>query len=53
MSICLNVPIMGWGDPVGFSIGSFTQWDLEVRIHGVANVPIWSSLIGFCIPFNG
>ena len=52
MSVRLNVPVVGWGDPVGFSVGSFAQWDFEVRIHGVAYVPIRSLLVGLCVPLD-
>jgi len=52
LPICLDVTVMGWGNPVGLSIGSFAQWDLEVRIHSVTNIPIWGLLIGLGVPFN-
>ena len=44
---------MSWGDPVGLGIRSFTQWDLEVGIHGVADVPIRSSFVGLGVPLDG
>jgi len=43
---------MSWGDPVGFSVDSFTQRDLEVGVHGIADVSIRSSFVGFGIPFD-
>jgi len=42
-----------WGDPVGLGICPFAQWDLEVRIHGIADIPIWGSFISFSIPLDG
>jgi len=44
---------MGWSDPIGFGVGSFAQWDLEVGVHGIADVPIWSSFVSFGVPFDG
>ena len=43
---------MSRGDPIGFGICSFAQGDLEVGVHGIADVPIWSSFIGLSIPFD-
>ena len=53
MSIRLDISVMGWGDPVGLGVHSFTQWDLEVGIHSVADIPVWSPLVGLGIPFDG
>jgi len=44
---------VGRGDPVGLCVGSFTQRDLEVRVHGVTYVPVWSAFIGLHISLNG
>ena len=44
---------MGWGDPIGLSICPFAQWDLEVRVHGVADIPIWGPFVGFSISLDG
>jgi len=52
LSVRLDVPIMGWGNPIGLGIGSFAQWDLEVGVHGVADIPIWSSFVSLGIPFD-
>jgi len=52
LSVHLNVSVMSGGDPIGLGIRSFAQWDLEVRVHGIADVPVWSSFVGLGIPFN-
>ena len=52
LSIGLDITVMGGGDPIGLGIHSFAQRDLEVRVHGVADVPIRSSLVRFSIPFD-
>ena len=44
---------MGWGDPIGFSICSFAQWDLEVGVHGIMDIPVWSSFVSFGVSLNG
>ena len=53
LAVCLYVPVVGWGNPVGLGIASFTQWDLEVRVHSIADVSVGSLFIGFGVPFNG
>jgi len=40
------------GDPVHFSVNTFSKRDLEVQIHGVADVPIGGSFIGFGVTLN-
>jgi len=52
LSICLDVPVMGRSDPVGFSVRSFAQWDLEVRVHGVADISVGGSFVSFGVPFD-
>jgi len=52
LSVRLNIPVVGWGDPVGLSIGSFAQWDLEVGVYGVAYVSIGSPFVSFCVSLN-
>jgi len=52
-SITLYISVVSSSNPVGFCVCSFTNWDLEVQIHGVANVSIRGLFIGFSIPFNG
>jgi len=52
LSVGLDVPVMSWGDPVSFGIHSFAQWDLEVGVHGIADVSIWGPFVGFGIPFD-
>jgi len=44
---------MGRGDPVGFSVCSFTQWDLEVGVHSVADISVGGLFVSFGIPFDG
>jgi len=43
---------MSGGDPVSFGVDSFTQWDLEVGVHGVVDVSIRSPLICLGIAFD-
>jgi len=52
LSVCLNVSVKSGGDPIGLGIRSFAQWDLEVGIHGVADISVRSSFVGLGIPFN-
>ena len=44
---------MSWGDPVGLSVHSLAQWDLEVGIHGIVDVPIWCLLVSLGISLDG
>ena len=53
LAVCLDVPVMSWGNPVSFGIDSFSLRDLEVGVHGIADVAVRRSFIGFSIPFNG
>jgi len=52
LSIHLDIPVMGRSDPVGFGIRSFTKRDLEVGVHGIADVPIRGPLVGFGISLD-
>ena len=40
-------------DPVCLSVGTFSKRDLEVGIHGIADVPIGSLFVGLRIPLDG
>ena len=53
LSVCLDIAVMGRGNPVGLCIGPFAQGDLEVGVHGVADIPVGGPLIGFSVPFDG
>ena len=44
---------MGRGNPICFGIDSFAQRDLEVGVHGVADVSIGGPFIGFGVSFDG